>query len=130
YLFHFRFNLILFSLPTSLFSLPLYLVTGYSGGGVSITCRYDRGYTVNAKYFCRGQWSECTDLIKTDTKNGEKWVDSGRFSLYDDTRAAVFTVTIRDLSEEDSGMYQCCGVDIRISEDFYTEVNLNIITGE
>ncbi|XP_016367278.1 polymeric immunoglobulin receptor-like [Sinocyclocheilus rhinocerous] len=104
-------------------------VTGYSGGGVSITCRYDRGYTVNAKYFCRGQWSECTDLIKTDTKNGEKWVDSGRFSLYDDTRAAVFTVTIRDLSEEDSGMYQCAA-DISWAKDFYSEVNLNVLTGQ
>ncbi|XP_026133389.1 CMRF35-like molecule 2 [Carassius auratus] len=77
-------------------------VTGYSGGGVSITCRYDRGYTDNNKYFCRGQYPGCQDLIKMDIKN--KWVDSGRFSLYDDTSAAVFTVTIRDLSEQDSGI--------------------------
>ncbi|XP_016304267.1 CMRF35-like molecule 8 [Sinocyclocheilus anshuiensis] len=106
-------------------------VTGYSGGKVIITCKYERKYTENAKYFCKGQkpvtpqigW--CSDLIKTEEKN--EWVDSGRFSLFDDTRAAVFTVTIRDLSEEDSGTHQC-GVDIRISEDFYTEVNLNIIT--
>ncbi|XP_016112654.1 CMRF35-like molecule 8 [Sinocyclocheilus grahami] len=106
-------------------------VTGYSGGKVMITCKYERKYTENAKYFCKGQkpvtpqigW--CSDLIKTEEKN--KWVHSERFSLYDDTRAAVFTVTIRDLSEEDAGTYQC-GVDIHISEDFYTEVNLNIIT--
>uniref|UniRef100_A0A672MDS2 Ig-like domain-containing protein n=1 Tax=Sinocyclocheilus grahami TaxID=75366 RepID=A0A672MDS2_SINGR len=101
-------------------------VTGYSGGGVSITCKYERKYTENAKYFCRGQWSECTDQIKTEEKN--KWVHSEIFSLYDDTRAAVFTVTIRDLSERDSGTYQC-GVDIYAKVDSYTEVNLNVITG-
>ncbi|XP_016117099.1 CMRF35-like molecule 8 [Sinocyclocheilus grahami] len=100
-------------------------VGGYSGGGVIITCRYDREYTVNAKYFCRGQWSECTDRIRTNIKN--KWVDSGRFSLFDDTTAAVFTVTIRDMSEQDSDTYHC-GTDIYAKIDsYYTEVNVNII---
>ncbi|XP_026133387.1 CMRF35-like molecule 8 [Carassius auratus] len=101
-------------------------VTGYSGGGVSITCRYDRGYTDKNKYFCRGQYPGCKDLIKTDIKN--KWVDSGSFSLYDDTSAAVFTVTIRDLSEQDSGTYQCA-VDTYLT-DFYTEVKLNVVTAD
>uniref|UniRef100_A0A671MCQ2 Immunoglobulin V-set domain-containing protein n=1 Tax=Sinocyclocheilus anshuiensis TaxID=1608454 RepID=A0A671MCQ2_9TELE len=95
-------------------------VTGHSGGGIIITCTYQDKHTGNAKYFCKGPWLTCCNLIKTYEKN--KWVESGRFSI-----AAVFTVTIRDLSEEDSGTHQC-GVDIRISEDFYTEVNLNIIT--
>ncbi|RXN35503.1 polymeric immunoglobulin receptor-like protein [Labeo rohita] len=75
-------------------------VTGYSGGGVIITCRYYEGYTANAK-----------------------------FSLFDDTSAAVFTVTIRDLSEQDSDTYYC-GTDISAKVDSYTEVNLNIITDE
>ncbi|KAL0202062.1 hypothetical protein M9458_000080, partial [Cirrhinus mrigala] len=50
----------------------------------------------------------------------EKWVDDGRFSLYDNTSAAVFTVIIRDLSEQDSGTYQCAS-DISWSKDSYTE---------
>ncbi|XP_050956750.1 uncharacterized protein LOC127157570 isoform X2 [Labeo rohita] len=95
-------------------------VTGYSGGGVIITCKYNKTFTATAKYFCRGQWSECTDQIRTEKKN--KWVDSGRFSLYDDTRAAVFTVTIRDLSERDSGTYYC-GVESLVW-------HLNIIKGQ
>ncbi len=102
-------------------------MTGYSGGGVNITCRYDRKYTDKGKYFCRGQNPGCADLIKTKEK--DKWVDSGRFSLYDDTRAAVFSVTFRNLSEWDSGTYQC-GVDFHLSKDSYTEVNLNVIAGE
>ncbi|XP_058628677.1 CMRF35-like molecule 8 [Onychostoma macrolepis] len=100
-------------------------VTGYSGGGVRIRWRYDRKYTENAKYFCRGQ--QCTELIRTNTKN--EWVDSGRFSLYDDTTAEVFTVTIRDLSEWDSGTYYCAA-DISWYIDSYTEVNLKVITGQ
>uniref|UniRef100_A0A9J8A1P0 Ig-like domain-containing protein n=1 Tax=Cyprinus carpio carpio TaxID=630221 RepID=A0A9J8A1P0_CYPCA len=99
-------------------------VRGYSGGGVNITCRYDREYTDNAKYFCRGEWLTCSDLIRTETK--DKWVDSGRFSLFVDTRAAVFTVTFRNLSEQDSGTYWC-GVE-KPGLDPYTEVNLKVVT--
>ncbi len=102
-------------------------MTGYSGGGVRIKCRYKEGYTDNAKYFCKGPWSMCTDQIETNPKH--KWVDSERFSLYDDTTAAVFTVTIRDLSEQDSGMYYCV-TDIYAKIDSNTEVNLKVITGE
>ncbi|XP_042573163.1 CMRF35-like molecule 5 isoform X2 [Cyprinus carpio] len=102
-------------------------VTGYSGGGVSITCRYDRGYTDKYKYFCRGRWSNCTDQIRTNTKN--KQVDSGRFSLYDDTGAAVFTVTIRDLREQDSDIYYC-GTDIYAKVDSCTEVKLKVVTAD
>ncbi|XP_043103334.1 uncharacterized protein LOC122350712 [Puntigrus tetrazona] len=101
-------------------------VTGYSGGGVSITCRYKTKYRNNAKYFCKGEWSECKNQIKTKTKN--KWVDSGRFSLFDNTSAAVFTVTFRDLREEDNDIYYC-GVE-RSGLDPYTEVKLNVISGQ
>ncbi len=101
-------------------------MTVYSGGGVNITCRYDKRYTDNAKYLCRGKWPVCKDLIRTEEK--DKWIDSGRFSLYDDTTAAVFTVTIRNLREQDSGTYWF-GTE-RYGIDLYTEVNLNVITGE
>ncbi|KAL1281371.1 hypothetical protein QQF64_000174 [Cirrhinus molitorella] len=100
-------------------------VTGYSGRGVTIKCRYDKKYTDNAKYFCKGRNPGCSDLIKTETK--DEWVHSGRFSLYDDTRAKNFNVTIRNLSEQDSGTYQCAA-DITWIGDSYTEVNLNVLT--
>ncbi|XP_067296711.1 polymeric immunoglobulin receptor-like [Pseudorasbora parva] len=102
-------------------------VTGYSGGGVTIKCRYDEGYSAYIKYFCRGQWSECTDLIRTNIK--DNWAHSGRFSLYDNTRSEVLTVTIRDLSEGDSDTYYC-GTDIYAKKDLYTEVKLEVITGQ
>ncbi|XP_042621097.1 CMRF35-like molecule 8 [Cyprinus carpio] len=102
-------------------------VTGHAGGEINITCTYQEKYTANVKYFCRGQWSDCTDRIRTKTKN--KWVDSGRFSLFDDTRATVFTVTFRNLREQDSDTYWCA-VDIPLSEDPNTEVKLKIISGK
>ncbi|XP_057188233.1 CMRF35-like molecule 3 isoform X1 [Triplophysa rosa] len=104
-------------------------VTGYTGGAVTITCPYDRGYTRNEKYFCKGQkpviprpgW--CSDVIRTDVK--DEWVESERFSLYDDTTASVFNVTITDLNEHDSDTYQCA-VDIDYRKDIYTEVKLTV----
>ncbi|XP_048064024.1 polymeric immunoglobulin receptor-like [Megalobrama amblycephala] len=101
-------------------------VTGYSGGGVTITCGYDKYYTENAKYFCKGQWSTCTYKIKTKEKN--KWVQENRFSLYDDTTSAIFTVTIRDLKQWVSGTYYC-GTE-RVGPDLYTEVDLKVITDD
>ncbi|XP_048051300.1 CMRF35-like molecule 5 [Megalobrama amblycephala] len=105
-------------------------VTGYSGSEVNITCKYSKGDRAKAKYFCRGKkpnkpkhkW--CSELIRTNEK--DKWVHSGRFSLYDDTRSAVFTVTIRNLRELDSGTYNC-GVDRTRGRYSHTEVNLKVI---
>ncbi|XP_065130624.1 uncharacterized protein [Paramisgurnus dabryanus] len=104
-------------------------VMGYSGGKVTITCEYDQNYKTNTKYFCKGQkplimqrgW--CSDLIKTDIK--DQWYHDGRFSLYDDTTASVFTVIITDLNINDSDTYMC-GVDISWKTDDYTEVKLTV----
>ncbi|KAL1279428.1 hypothetical protein QQF64_026101 [Cirrhinus molitorella] len=101
-------------------------VTGYSGGGVTITCRYDGKRTENAKYLCQKNQT-WFDHVKTEEKN--KLVHSGRFSLYDDTRAAVFFVTIRHLSEQDSGMYYC-GSDVYAKIDPYIEVKLSVIKAD
>ncbi|KAL7852048.1 hypothetical protein SRHO_G00178330 [Serrasalmus rhombeus] len=98
-------------------------VTGYSGGGVLVKCRYDKKYTSNPKYLCKGPWSNCADQIKTGLKNA--WINSGRFSLFDDTRAAQFWVVITELAVEDSGTYQCA-VDVGFQLDVYTAVKLNV----
>ncbi|KAL6482280.1 hypothetical protein MHYP_G00103600 [Metynnis hypsauchen] len=98
-------------------------VTGYSGGRVLIKCRYETRYTSNPKYLCTGSWPCLTKPIWTKTKN--KWINSGRFSLFDDTRAAQFWVLIRELTVEDSGLYQC-GVDKDWAIDVYRPVELKV----
>ncbi|CAM4450317.1 unnamed protein product [Leuciscus chuanchicus] len=103
-------------------------VTGYSGGGVKFTCKFAEKYKTNAKYFCKGdQWPGCSDLIRTNET--DKWVNSGRFSLYDNRSASVLKVTIRYLREEDSGTYQCA-FDRTRGKDSSTEVNLKVLTGQ
>ncbi|KAL7852049.1 hypothetical protein SRHO_G00178340, partial [Serrasalmus rhombeus] len=101
-------------------------VTGYSGGGVLIKCRYDKKYTSNPKYLCTGLWACMTNQIWTDGKN--EWMNMGRFSLFDDTRAAQFWVVIRELTVEDSGTYYCAvwksGIDV------YSPVELNVKEGQ
>ncbi|XP_058258702.1 polymeric immunoglobulin receptor-like isoform X2 [Hemibagrus wyckioides] len=100
-------------------------VTGYSGGGVLIKCKYDTEYTDNQKYFCKGSWPGCSDQINKGVKN--ELVNLGRFSLYDDTKSAEFSVMIRELTIEDSGTYQC-GVD-KYWKDVYTPVELKVKEG-
>ncbi|KAF7712019.1 hypothetical protein HF521_001030 [Silurus meridionalis] len=53
------------------------------------------------------------------------WVTSGRFSLFDDTKSAEFSVMIRKLTVEDTGSYQC-GVDKSWGNDIYTPVELKV----
>ncbi|KAK3575428.1 hypothetical protein QTP86_026496 [Hemibagrus guttatus] len=101
-------------------------VTGYSGGGVLIKCMYGTEYRQNSKYFCKGSWPGCSDQIKTEAK--DKWVNSGRFSLYDDTKSAEFWVMIRELTVQDTGTYQC-GVDKSLRTDIYTPVELRVKEG-
>ncbi|GAA6086765.1 polymeric immunoglobulin receptor-like isoform X3 [Tachysurus ichikawai] len=98
-------------------------VTGYSGGGVFIKCKYDTEYTYNQKYFCKGSMSVCSDQVKTGNKT--QWVNSGRFSLFDDTNSSEFRVMIRELTVQDTGMYHC-GVYITSGNDIKTSVKLNV----
>ncbi|XP_026801239.3 polymeric immunoglobulin receptor isoform X1 [Pangasianodon hypophthalmus] len=101
-------------------------VTGYSGGGVLIKCKYDAEFIQNKKYFCKRSSLGCSDQIKTEAKN--EWIKSGRFSLFDDTKSAEFRVMIRELTVQDTGMYQC-GVDISLSNDIYILVELKVKKG-
>ncbi|GAA6084888.1 polymeric immunoglobulin receptor-like [Tachysurus ichikawai] len=102
-------------------------VTGYLGGGILIKCKYDTDYTQNAKYFCKAPWAACSDQIKTGDKH--QWVNSGRFSLFDDTRSAEFWVMIRELTVKDAGTYQC-GVYRDSWLDINTSVELKVKKGE
>ncbi|MCI4375070.1 hypothetical protein PGIGA_G00104900 [Pangasianodon gigas] len=100
-------------------------VTGYSGGGVLIKCKYGAEFTQNPKYFCKGSSPGCKDQIKTGAKN--EWINSGKFSLFDDTEFDEFWVMIRELTVQDTGTYQC-GVD-KSWIDIYTSVELKVKEG-
>ncbi|XP_062388213.1 polymeric immunoglobulin receptor-like [Sardina pilchardus] len=80
------------------------LKTAQLRSSVGISCRYPMESEDNSKHFCRlvKQGFMCVDLIssKTDETNG-------RFSIVHHRGQNLFTVTIRDLTMTDSGVYWC-----------------------
>ncbi|XP_056128063.1 polymeric immunoglobulin receptor-like [Rhinichthys klamathensis goyatoka] len=84
---------------------PVSVVSGVTGQHLNISCRYNRDLKNNIKFMCKGSDpSLCeTSAIKVSSETNS----NGRFSLRDDKSAGVFTVTITDLTLEDSGIYWC-----------------------
>ncbi|XP_042169859.1 CMRF35-like molecule 3 isoform X3 [Oncorhynchus tshawytscha] len=80
------------------------------GGSGHINCPYDRGYEKNPKYLSKGTYRDRVVVIQTQTHRHPAWTHQGRYSLFDDTKRRVFTVTITNPVPEDSGTYWC-GVD-------------------
>ncbi|XP_051780488.1 CMRF35-like molecule 3 isoform X2 [Erpetoichthys calabaricus] len=97
-------------------------VHGTVGGSVTIDCRYEQGFEHFQKYFTNIRWKLNNALIRT--KNSNTLVMEGRYSLYDDTSARVFTVTIKELQMSDAGTYWCA-VERTLMDD-YTEVKLTL----
>ncbi len=82
-------------------------VVGCSGGSIMFKCmnsNQEKSYDqFKGKYFCRNR--DCTTGISTEIQH--RWVNNGRFTLYDDENSRFFTVFIRSLSREDDGKYTC-----------------------
>uniref|UniRef100_A0A8C1T7G8 Immunoglobulin domain-containing protein n=1 Tax=Cyprinus carpio TaxID=7962 RepID=A0A8C1T7G8_CYPCA len=80
-------------------------VSGVTGEHLNITCHYENKLKNDVKFICK---SSSTSLCeKSATKVSSEINSNGRFSLRDNESAGVFTVTITDLTEEDSGIYWC-----------------------
>uniref|UniRef100_A0A3B4GV84 Polymeric immunoglobulin receptor n=1 Tax=Pundamilia nyererei TaxID=303518 RepID=A0A3B4GV84_9CICH len=79
---------------------------GPEGGSLTVQCRYGSHYADHVKYWCHGG----TRIF---------------LSIFDDPARLMFTVTINDLKETDSGWYSC-GVELasRADDVAYTEVKV------
>ncbi|XP_073763451.1 uncharacterized protein isoform X1 [Danio rerio] len=89
---------------------------GYKGRNITITCSH-KWASDNIKYFCRDPCKDTTEvLVKSDQS------PKGRYTLKD--TGDVFTVTITNLQESDSGVYWC-GVE-RVGLDTYNKVTLTV----
>ncbi|KAI5089696.1 CMRF35-like molecule 8, partial [Silurus meridionalis] len=99
-------------------------VTGYRGRSVQIKCPYESGYEENNKYLCRGECPPWPAIKDIPVQSGSPAEDT-RFSLYDNTRAKIFTVTITDLRAEDANTYWC-GIE-QPGIDKYTDIQLVIM---
>ncbi|XP_028283991.1 polymeric immunoglobulin receptor isoform X2 [Parambassis ranga] len=81
------------------------------GRSVTVPCHYEPQYSSYVKYWCQGRTREfCTSLARTDDPRLIN-PDEDKVSIFDDPVQQVFTVTMNDLKEGDSGWYMC-GVEI------------------
>ncbi|XP_052402869.1 CMRF35-like molecule 1 isoform X9 [Carassius gibelio] len=87
------------SVPVEIF------VRGTEGEQVFLNCPYAEGYENSGKYFYKGPTRERNLLLKS--AGGQSSVSEGRFSLLDDHQKRSFTLTIRNLSLSDAGVYSC-----------------------
>ncbi|XP_058859439.1 polymeric immunoglobulin receptor-like [Acipenser ruthenus] len=98
-------------------------VNGLLQESVTIQCRYGKDYKDRVKYWCKGQLRiSCITLISTDALQ-----TNDRISIRDNKTEGVFTVTMRDLREEDAGRYWC-GIK-RSGYDEVTSVYLTVNKG-
>lgn len=89
---------------------------------ITIPCLYDPKYRNNVKYLCKGYyWSTCSYQVKT---NGPS---SGRISISDDKNQAIFTVTIKDLTNTDTDFW--CIVEINHGQDVGKYFHLSVTQG-
>ncbi|XP_007897670.2 uncharacterized protein LOC103182453 isoform X1 [Callorhinchus milii] len=97
-------------------------VTGVVGRAITIDCRYGKQtYSRHRKYWCRGHFrSTCKVVIDTRADNGQR----GNFSIVDNARDGVFTVTMKNLNTRDTGWYWC-GID-KLANDRMFAVKLHI----
>ncbi|XP_049325605.1 uncharacterized protein LOC103024738 [Astyanax mexicanus] len=76
-------------------------MVGYLGESVTINCYYQEEFQTNDKYFYKLSDREFIEVIRST--NSQK----GRFSISDNRSSRVFSVRIRDVIEDDKGVYYC-----------------------
>lgn len=95
--------------------------TSYEDSSVSFSCSYDSKHQNSLKYICRGnQTSTCLQqtVVTSDSRH------NGQFSLEDDKSLRKITVTITNLTPEDSGRYLCGVQDSGL--DVFSAVDLEV----
>ncbi|KAJ8265841.1 hypothetical protein COCON_G00149400 [Conger conger] len=75
------------------------------GDSLTVSCRYTN-YVENVKYWSRDNMLGKGFLVKTDGTTNDN-----RISITDNKAGRVFSVTMKDLKEDDDGWYQC-GISI------------------
>ncbi|XP_069849313.1 CMRF35-like molecule 6 isoform X1 [Dipodomys merriami] len=124
-------NLLLLWLPGCCLLKGPRTVTGTQGGSLSLQCWYEEKYKTYNKYWCRSSsvLGRCQNTVKT--KDSEREVSRGRMSISDHPENLTFTVTLKNLSLEDSGSYWC-GIHIPWREglDDYIQVSVSVLSCE
>ncbi|CAK6974478.1 Stabilin-1%2C partial [Scomber scombrus] len=87
-------------------------------------CKYPDGTPIK-KFICKGEDpSICQRLQSTAHVNR----NTGKFSIQDDKEKSNITITVRDITTDDTGTYWCGAesTDIRRSNSFFNKLNLTV----
>uniref|UniRef100_A0A8C7JJ15 Immunoglobulin domain-containing protein n=1 Tax=Oncorhynchus kisutch TaxID=8019 RepID=A0A8C7JJ15_ONCKI len=100
--------------------------TAFLGGEATIRCNYPEDHKDDIKYFCKeDSESDCENKISDIDHEKPR-----RYSLSKRRRERFYTVTISDLTEDDTGTYWC-GVETSRTEQHYitliTQVNCSYL---
>ncbi|XP_073346795.1 polymeric immunoglobulin receptor isoform X2 [Pagrus major] len=129
----------LFTLALSLLPWIPAILCGVNSGGehavlegqsLTVPCHYEPQYANHVKYWCRGKTREfCTSLARTDGTHSANPAED-KVSISDHKDQLLFSVTMNNLKEGDSGWYMC-GVEISgmWTADVVTYAHIKVVHG-
>uniref|UniRef100_W5LEN3 Ig-like domain-containing protein n=1 Tax=Astyanax mexicanus TaxID=7994 RepID=W5LEN3_ASTMX len=85
-------------------------VIGYLGSTVTINCFYPEQFKENTKYLYKWDGQRYTEIIES------RDFQRGRFSISEDKRSRVVSLGIRDVREDDGGVYYC---GVRVDKNLF-----------
>lgn len=98
---------------------------GYKGGSGIINCKYGpEKYSNHTKYFCRVKEGRCEDILN-QTENKRDL--TGKFFAVDEILTGVYSMIIRNISQEDEGNYMC---KVKNQPETLLNLKLNVGNGE
>ncbi|XP_051232336.1 uncharacterized protein LOC127350101 isoform X2 [Dicentrarchus labrax] len=93
-----------------------------AGDSITIPCLYESKYINHVKFLCKGYyWTSCSYAVKTNKPS------SGKFLISDDKSQRIFTVTINDLTDQDTDYW--CAVEIDGVPDVREYFHLSVTRG-
>ncbi|XP_062854818.1 CMRF35-like molecule 5 [Trichomycterus rosablanca] len=81
------------------------VITGTEGGKVEIDCKYSDEYKYTTMYFCQDPCGYSDVLIQSE--KAFNLFSKGRYTAINTVYARSFSVTIRNLTLRDTGVYYC-----------------------
>ncbi|XP_053354168.1 CMRF35-like molecule 6 [Clarias gariepinus] len=104
--------------------------TVHVGGDLNFSCKYPESLRSNPKFLCNTRLQASVCFYKKSLNESEKHVNVGKFSLYDDRERQTLSVSIKNVTERDSGKYWCGAEAAWESDDgyevYFTQINLTV----